>query len=356
MSTNLVSSIAEVLGPEVRGRIASGLGLDKGLLQKSLGAGVPALLAAFTSLASKPGGAVKLADAVAQQQPGIISSLANAIAGSGQKAFIDTGASALTSLLGGSTMSALTSAIGRYAGIGAGSSKGIMGLLGPVVMGVLGQQQRANGLDATGIASLLASQKDNIARALPAGFSKYLGETGILDRLSDASDDHRASTVSDYPGSSRANNAVSPKSEAPSSQLSWLIPALAVVALGALVWNLLSRPSVTDTAATQPTAKVEVSTQIPGRAPFVIGADEVKNWMGRPVYSSDNKKVGEIIEIKRGPDDKVTDAYIDTGTFLGIGGTRYRVTSDQIQEVKPDGLVLTLKESEVKSVPQTGDK
>ena len=66
--------------------------------------------------------------------------------------------------------------------------------------------------------------------------------------------------------------------------------------------------------------------------------------MGRPVYSSDNKKVGEIIEIKRGPDDKVTEAYIDTGTFLGIGGTRYRVTSDQIQEVKPDGLVLTLKE------------
>ena len=205
MSTNLVSSIAEVLGPEVTGRIASGLGLDKGLVQKSLSAGVPALLAAFTSLASKPGGAAKLADAVAQQQPGVISSLANAIGGSGQKALIDTGASALTSLLGGSTMSALTNAIGRYAGIGAGSSKGIMGLLGPVVMGVLGQQQRANGLDATGLASLLASQKDNIARALPAGFSKYLGETGILDRLSDASDDYRASTVSDYPGSSRAN-------------------------------------------------------------------------------------------------------------------------------------------------------
>ena len=190
MSTNLVSSIAEVLGPEVTGRIASGLGLDKGLVQKSLSAGVPALLAAFTSLASKPGGAAKLADAVTQQQPGVITSLANAIGGSGQKALIDTGASALTSLLGGSTMSALTNAIGRYAGIGAGGSKGLMGLLGPVVMGVLGQQQRASGLDATGLANLLASQKDNIARALPAGFSKYLGETGILDRISDASDDY----------------------------------------------------------------------------------------------------------------------------------------------------------------------
>ena len=84
--------------------------------------------------------------------------------------------------------------------------------------------------------------------------------------------------------------------------------------------------------------------------------DEVKNWIGRPVYSSDNKKIGEIIEIKRDPDNKVTEAYIDIGSFLGIGATRYRVTSDQIQEVKPDGLVLTLKETEVKSVPQAGEK
>ena len=51
-----------------------------------------------------------------------------------------------------------------------------------------------------------------------------------------------------------------------------------------------------------------------------------------------------------------TELSIDTGSFLGIGATRYRVTSEQIQEVKPDGLVLTLKETEVKSVPQAGEK
>ena len=91
---------------------------------------------------------------------------------------------------------------------------------------------------------------------------------------------------------------------------------------------------------------------MPGSATFMVRADEAKNWMGRPVYSSDNKKIGEITEITRDPDNKVTEVYIDTGSFLGIGATRYRVTSEQIQEVKPDGLVLTLKESEVKAVPQ----
>ena len=88
----------------------------------------------------------------------------------------------------------------------------------------------------------------------------------------------------------------------------------------------------------------------------MVRADEAKNWIGRPVYSSDNKKIGEITEITRDSDNKVTELFIDTGSFLGIGATRYRVTSEQIQEVKPDGLVLTLKESEVKAVPQAGEK
>ena len=169
MATNLVSTITQVLSSNFVSRVASSLGLDGAQAEKALQAGTPALLAALTSLVSKPAGAAVLNGAVAQQQPGVLTSLANMIGGSGQKALIDTGASTLTSLLGGTTMSALTNAVGQYAGIGEAGSKSIMGVLGPVVMGVLGQQQRAGGLDATGLANLLASQKDDIARALPAG-------------------------------------------------------------------------------------------------------------------------------------------------------------------------------------------
>ena len=39
-----------------------------------------------------------------------------------------------------------------------------------------------------------------------------------------------------------------------------------------------------------------------------------------------------------------------------MGATRYRITSDQVQEVKPDGVVLTLKEVEAKPMPQTTEK
>ena len=69
---------------------------------------------------------------------------------------------------------------------------------------------------------------------------------------------------------------------------------------------------------------------MPGKATFIVKADEAKNWIGRPVYSSDNKKIGEITEITHDPDNKVTELFVDTGSFLGIGATRYRVTSEQI--------------------------
>ncbi len=214
-----------------------------------------------------------------------------------------------------------------------------MGLLGPLVMGVLGQQQRANGLDASGLAQLLELQKDNIARALPSGFANYLSGTGILDHIT-------GPMVKDRTG---------PEPDYPSSQWSWALPMLGILAIGALAWYLLGS-GPTQTAATLPPAKVETSTQTPGRVTFIVTEGGTKDWIGRAVYSSDNKKIGEILDISRAPDNRVVDVDVDTGTFLGVGATRYRVTSDQIQEVKPDGLVLTLKESEVMSMPKAAEK
>ncbi len=85
MATNLVSEISQVFDSRLTSRVASAFGLDETQVRKVADAGVPGLLAALISFVS-------------------------VIGGSGQKALIDTGASALTSLLGGKTVSALTSA------------------------------------------------------------------------------------------------------------------------------------------------------------------------------------------------------------------------------------------------------
>src|SRR5262249_61257944 len=107
---NLVSDIVEALGPTIVSRVASSLGFDQAVTQKAVNAAVPGLLAALISLVSKPQGASKLADAVAKQRAGGVSSLADVIGGSGGKACIDPGSTTLTSLLGGPSAASLACA------------------------------------------------------------------------------------------------------------------------------------------------------------------------------------------------------------------------------------------------------
>jgi hypothetical protein len=248
MATNLVSQIAEVLSPTIVSRIASALGLNHTATQKAVVAAVPALLAALINYVTKPQGASKLAEVVRKQEPGVLASLASVIGEPGQKALIDQGGSVLTSLLGGKTLSALTNAVGQYAGVGNEGSKSLLGLLGPAILGVLGQQQRDKGLDASGLANLLTSQKGNIAGALPSGFSKYLSDTEILDHIT---------------SSARPTSRASVKSP---SILPWLLGALAVLALGWLVWHFLSGRNHLAVDTTKPA--VEETTTPMGEAPY----------------------------------------------------------------------------------------
>ena len=210
---------------------------------------MPALLAALISYVSKPQGATKLNEVVRKQESGVLASLASVIGEPGQKALLDQGGSVLTSLLGGKTLSALTGAIGQYAGINSGSSKNLMGLLGPVVLGVLSQEQRDRGLDASGLANLLTSQKSNVIGALPSGFSKYLGDTGILDDVSAA-------------GAKYATRAPS----TPPSIVPWLVGALVLLAIGWLVWHLLSGRDQHVVETTKP--PVEETTSPTSEAPY----------------------------------------------------------------------------------------
>jgi hypothetical protein len=185
MAANLVSYVMQFLTPDMVGRIAASLGLNREDAQTGIGAAVPALLAAFGSAAGKPGGAQGLADSV-KQQSGVLDNLAGTLGGGNQSSLIESGTSALTSLLGGQDQSALAGAIGRYAGIGQGASGSLLGMLAPLVLGAIGKQLGTRNVDANSVSGLLASQKDQIAQALPGGMNRLLGGSGLLDSLTGA--------------------------------------------------------------------------------------------------------------------------------------------------------------------------
>jgi len=183
---NLVSTILTLLTPMLTNRIASALGMNNAVAKMAIAAIVPSLLAALAGKASTPSGASALTSLLGQQDPALLGSLGTMLeGGGGQSGLIANGSSALTSLLGGSSTSALAGAVSKFAGVDSGASSNFVSLLAPVVMGQLAQTQRTSGLDASGVANLLASQKDNIAAALPPGFASLLKGTGLLDSVAD---------------------------------------------------------------------------------------------------------------------------------------------------------------------------
>jgi hypothetical protein len=230
MATSLVSVITRALSAAVTARIASAFGLSEAQVRKVVDAALPALIGALISLALKPQGAAKLHSFLAKQEPGALSSLANVIGETGQKAFIEKGTNALTSLFDQGTVLALGNALAQYAGIGENDSKNFLGLLAPALLGVLGQEQRDQGLDASGLASLLTSQKNDVIAALPSGFAKYFGTIGILDELTTAKKAPRKDVPPEYP------------TREPPSVWPWLLVTVAVAAIGALALHYLTRP------------------------------------------------------------------------------------------------------------------
>lgn len=174
MSTNLVSIAMQYITPEMIGRFASALGIDRRLISQAVSAAIPALIGSLAGIASKPGGAATIDAAVRDQNPSILDDISEMIEGGSQQDLSQTGNNTLKTLLGPSSVPSLASAIGKFAGMSQNTSSSLLGMLAPAVLGILGKQKEQKGLDASGMARLLSQQKQHVTEALPAGFSSYL--------------------------------------------------------------------------------------------------------------------------------------------------------------------------------------
>src|SRR5262245_49880893 len=242
MATNLVTLVMQFLTPEMIGRVATALGLDRTLVQSAISAAVPGLLAGFSGIATQPGGAQKLVEA-AKQETGTLGKFADMLGAGGQSTFIERGSQLLSSLLGGRDQSALISAIGQFAGLGQGKSGSLLGMLAPIIMGTVAQQQSAR-LDAISIANLFASQKDNIAAALPADFGRLLGGTDLLNSLGGAARSAAsAGTQATRAAGATASTVGQRTGAAASTSYNWLYWFIPLVAIAALLVYFFTKPA-----------------------------------------------------------------------------------------------------------------
>jgi Bacterial protein of unknown function (DUF937) len=243
MAVNLTSVVNQFLTPEVIAQIASFLGLDRSAAQKAVGAAVPTMLASLSDLVGTPAGVGQLSKLLSQQQGSPTDLLRN----SGADELARTGSAMLSGLLGGKTTDAIAQALGRFAGTGDSGGKSLLGVIGPIVLGALGQQQRDAGLDANGLASLLRSQKDQIVSAIPSGLADKLGAMGLVDRAESGARTAAAATSRMPSASERATAAYDAANK---SQWPYWLAALVVVAgLALYAFNRSDQQTVAEVPA-----------------------------------------------------------------------------------------------------------
>jgi hypothetical protein len=234
----------QFLTPDTIGRIANTLGIGRSDTATAVNAAVPALLAALTGVATRPGGPQKLVNA-AKQESGVLDKFASMLSGGDQTSLVDRGSQMLSSLLGDRDQTALANAVGKYSGLQTAPSGSLLGALAPIVMGTIAQQQGGR-LDPGGIANLLTTQKDNIAAALPSGFSRLLGGTDLLEPLGDA---FRKTTTAGGEAAraaaatmARTADDTRRSAQAAAASTNWLMWAIPALAIAALLFYLLARP------------------------------------------------------------------------------------------------------------------
>jgi len=318
MTDNIVSTISRFLTPELIGKMASVTGLDRSMAHKATAAAVPAILSGLADVAARPGGARQLATAVAEQPSDLLSNLVNSLSGTAQMA--DTGTSLLSSLFGGGMSGLLVSTVGKFLGIGEGPMRTLMGLLTPMIMGILGREQRAQGLDASGLARMLTGQKEEIAAAMPAGLGRLLESSGF----------HGAAAAQDRPAYEAPRAApLRMASEAQaSSRSTWAYWVLPLLVLAGLLWFLFPRdertveavPSTqTSNVPARPEALAKVTYLTNARDDWTSIGASPNEYTNQDVYNAAGENLGTIKDLLIGPDGKAAAAVINVGRFLGIG-------------------------------------
>jgi Golgi apparatus protein 1 len=85
-----------------------------------------------------------------------------------------------------------------------------------------------------------------------------------------------------------------------------------------------------------------------------LGQRVLAPLVGMSVFSSDNKNLGQIVEIARGPGDKIQSIQVDIGRLLGLGTKVVVIPADKMEQL-PRVRVL-LSDVEVRSLPEAKSK
>jgi heat shock protein HslJ len=223
--------------------------------------------------------------------------------------------SRLLSGLFGSQLSSVGDIIGRTAGVRTGAGPSLLNMAAPLVLGFLANRVRTGGLNLAGLSNLLLGERDQITRALPPGIGSVLGFKDI--------------------------GVSAPRVSAPATGTPrWLWPALAALALIAVLWGLSRsrRPAVDQTVGAVPAPVADAPDTVADAGSAADVTEVTWEWvrLTTPVEQMDID-APERYTVKFGKDGRVT---LKADCNRGTGG--YSMSDDRRLTFKPIALTRAM--------------
>ena len=173
---SLMDAIKGQLTPDVLKSASSLVGESESSTRQALNGAVPSVLTGLTNVVSSRDGANNLAGLIRDGGYGTVVDNVRSLfsGGSATTNMLSAGPQLLGTIFGGRG-SSVADLLGRSSGVSSGSATKLLSLAAPLVLGVMGKRASAQGLNASGLANSLLSEKSEIAAAAPAGLSQLLG-------------------------------------------------------------------------------------------------------------------------------------------------------------------------------------
>ncbi len=143
--------------------ISNRIGADRVSTQNALSTAVPLLLTALARNASEPEGAESLREALVRDHSGAVLSNVSGLVSQPEAA---NGKGILRHTLG-DRRGAVEQAVAAKSGLDVNSIGPLLEIVAPLVMGALGMTTQQNGLDSSGLSSLLSGQRDAVQESQP---------------------------------------------------------------------------------------------------------------------------------------------------------------------------------------------
>lgn len=256
MAASIIESVRQLITDNVVTTIAGRLGENPQNVSRGLTAGATSILAGLANKTSDAGAMSRVFDLIAKPGAGV-GALADDVSlmreGKAPTELSNMSSRFLADLFG-DRAPLINGVVGEASGLSGESASSIMRFAAPIVLGFLGRHVRSGGLDLASFTQLFSIEKNNIMRAAPPGIAAALGaESPRADAAREREvafeREEESRRESAHQAYERERAPIEPPHEG--SSVKWMWPALATLAVLALIWGArrAHRPSPVDTTS-----------------------------------------------------------------------------------------------------------